>query len=171
MRSLVLRLACVLTLSAAAALHAAEAPETRTNTGFEKLKLLAGSWHGTTADGKSIASAFELTAGGTAIVERLTVGDEPPMVTLYYCDGSKVMLTHYCSLGNQPRMRAMPMVTDSQRMRFEFVDITNLASKGAPHMHDLTLVFGDADHLTEEWTRHDKGEDQPLAIQLERAKP
>ena len=73
------------------------------------------------------------------------------METIYYLDGSRLLLTHYCMLGNQPRMEARSYNAETGELRFEFLDATNLASPNAAHMHNVTLHFVDGDHVTGDW--------------------
>ena len=73
---------------------------------FDKIKSLAGSWEGKGPDGGSVYLNYKVVSGGTAVMESITEGPGNQMLTLYYLDGDHLMMTHYCSAGNQPRMRA-----------------------------------------------------------------
>lgn len=136
--------------------------------GFDQLKSLVGEWQGTSADGKPASVSYRLASGGSALVETFKTGDEPEMVTVYHLDGEAVMLTHYCSLKNQPRMKAAS--TGGNQIQFDFVDATNLASLAAPHMHRLALVFEDADHLTHTWTLRQGENEQEFVFRFKRKK-
>jgi hypothetical protein len=72
---------------------------------FDKLKTLVGSWQGKNADGKPVQISFRDTAGGTALMSEITAGDED-MISMIHLDGDRLLLTHYCPAGNQPRMKA-----------------------------------------------------------------
>ena len=115
---------------------------------FKKLAALAGEWK--TDDGKA-SLTYEVIAGGTAILERETAEGRPSMVTLYHRDGNRLLLTHYCMAGNQPRMAARSFDTDSGELVFEFIDGTNLSSAEAGHMRTVTITFLDGDHFESEW--------------------
>ncbi len=154
----------------ATATHAMDMPAAPSNHGFDMMKGLVGDWQGTTADGKAMSSHFELVSSGSALLERMTMPGESEMMTVYHCDGNKLMMTHYCSTGNQPRMRARPAAAGAKTLTFDFMDATNLAGKDAMHMHGLTVDFTDADHVVETWTLHDKGKDQVMPIKMERKK-
>ena len=80
--------------------------KTQPNAGFEKLKPLVGNWQGKSSEGKPVAITYALVSDGSALMETLRAGSEPEMVTVYYPDGDRLMMTHYCSMHNQPRMRA-----------------------------------------------------------------
>jgi hypothetical protein len=71
-------------------------------------------------------------------------------VTLYHPDGASLLMTHYCSMGNQPRMRSKGL--EKGKLDFAYVDATNLASAEQMRMTHLVMSFPDPDHLVEEWT-------------------
>jgi hypothetical protein len=132
-----------------------------TNPAWEKMKSLAGEWNGTmNHDGQEmpVSVSYTLVSSGTSLMERLTTPDGSDMVTMYHPDGSRIMMTHYCSGGNQPRMKAEAMAADS--IAFDFVDATNLASRKAEHMRKLVVRFQDADRFTQEWTHRKDGKEE-----------
>ncbi len=96
---------------------------------FARLKTLVGEWEANTPDGKARLS-YELTGGGTALVERENADSMPGMMTVYHLDGGRLILTHYCMAGNQPRMQASGIDPQTGEIRFQFLDATNLASPG-----------------------------------------
>lgn len=140
----------------------------RAEQAFDKLKTLAGTWQGTGSDGKMRTVSYEIVAGGTTLVETLKPESEPSMVSLYHRDGGKLMLTHYCSAGNQPRMRAEIPGGDLTALNFVFVDATNLAQPSAGHIHGLTLTFEDTDHLAQTWTWRENGNEVSDTFKLNR---
>jgi len=44
---------------------------------------------------------YGLVAGGTALLERERGENRPSMLTLCSRDGDRLLLTHYCMVGNQ----------------------------------------------------------------------
>ena len=122
---------------------------------FDRLRSLAGKWQAKTDSG-TIEVTYEVIAGGSAVVERETV-ENMPMETIFHLDGARLLLTHYCMLGNQPRMHARAFDPAKGELKFEFLDVTNLAKPGAQHMHGVTLHFVDADHLASEWQLFEDG--------------
>ena len=70
----------------------------------------------------------------------------------------RLLLTHYCSAGNQPRMQASAS-RDDKTVTFDFVDATNLASQDAGHMTRVVFTFVDTNHHTEEWQFKDHGKE------------
>src|SRR2546425_548123 len=72
---------------------------------FERLKTLVGTWQGKTDIGQGpidIAVQYGLLAGGSVLEERVFAGTPNEMVTMYYDQGGKLALTHYCIMGNRP---------------------------------------------------------------------
>jgi hypothetical protein len=163
--SRILSIGLMALLGAGLALAAGE----KSNAGFEKLKSLAGEWEGKTIDGKPVKATYKVTSGGSALSETLQAGTEPEMLTVYHMDGGQLMMTHYCSLANQPRMRAAASSGDPKSLDFQYVSATNLAKADAPHMHHLVVAFDDPDHITQKWTMKGTG-DQEVAFHLERKK-
>jgi hypothetical protein len=95
--------------------------------------------------------------------------NEPEMVTMFHLDGPVLMVTHYCSAGNQPRMVAGPS-KDPKVIAFTFKDVTNLSSPTAGHMRGLVLTMVDKDHHTEQWTFRQDGKDQTDTFTFARKK-
>jgi hypothetical protein len=141
-----------------------------TPAAFDQLKALAGTWQAKSPDGKvAMKASYEVYGNGTAVVETLSGMGESPMVTVYYPDGSQVMLTHYCTMGNQPRMRTSDAGTGKQ-LSFAFVDATNMKSPDDAHMHGLKVTFADRDHFSQEWTMKKDGKDVADTFKFERTK-
>ncbi len=138
--------------------------------GFDRLRSLVGEWQGTGSDGKAVHLVYTLTSGGSAVMEQIDPEGDHSMVTMYHRDGDRLMLTHYCSTGNQPRMRAGKPPADGKSLTFSFVDATNLAKPSDPHMVKVVMNFADEDHFTEEWTFHGSEKDQTMVFRLERKK-
>lgn len=126
------------------------------NPSFDKIKSLAGHWEGT-AFGKSTSADYQVMSAGS-IVMLTTPGDKPgnEMITVFHTDNEKLMVTHYCSAKNQPRMRMVPG-GDPNVIRFEFLDATNLPNPKTPHMVGLTIKMLDKDHHIQTWTFDDDG--------------
>jgi hypothetical protein len=123
---------------------------------FEKLKALAGQWEATTEQGK-VTSSLEPVSNGTALLEKLTVPGEAEMVTVYYLDGNRLVLTHYCAAGNQPHMQAEVFNPGSNQIKFDFAGATNLKSAGDGHMHSAQITFLGPDAFKADWTFYKDG--------------
>ncbi len=138
------------------------------NPAWEKLKTLAGDWEAETSTGKSQVS-YKVISGGTALMETIREKDTD-MVTVFHPDGDRLLMTHYCSLGNQPRMRADGLSDGGKKVAFSYVGASNLSSPEAMHMSRMVVSFGDADHYTETWTLADKGKEHTETFKLTRRK-
>lgn len=123
---------------------------------FARLKTLVGEWTADTPMGKSHVT-YQLIAGGTALVERESAEKMPEMLTVYHLDGGKLILTHYCMAGNQPRMQAQAFDAGTGEVQFKFLDATNLKDANAGHMHNATIRVVDADHMNSEWQFYENG--------------
>ena len=117
--------------------------------GFAKIKALAGTWVEADKDGKptdKVVSVIKVTAGGSAVTETLFPGGPMEMMSVYHTDGADLLMTHYCMLGNQPRMKADPK-SPANQIKFLFAGGTNLDPAKDMHMHEGTLTFVDDDHI------------------------
>ena len=133
--------------------HAAEKASSASAQRLEALKQLAGDWVQVGADGKAtdrVVSSIRVTSGGNTVQETLFPGSDHEMVTMYHLDGDDLVLTHYCSLGNQPRLRAEPG-GDINKIVFKFVSSTNLKSADDQHINGATLTLDGKDHFQAEW--------------------
>ncbi|HMD49018.1 MAG TPA: hypothetical protein VKG79_07965 [Bryobacteraceae bacterium] len=117
---------------------------------FARLKTLVGEWEANMPDGKAHLT-YELTGGGTVLVERESEDKMPSMMTVYHLDGDRLILTHYCMTGNQPRMQARAINLQTGEIQFQFLDATNLANPNAVHMHNVRLRLVDNNHLDADW--------------------
>jgi hypothetical protein len=113
------------------------------------MKSLVGNWQGS-IDGKPARLTYALVSNGTALMETSESHDSNQMVTVYHPDGPSLLMTHYCSAGNQPRMQAQKFEGD--RIAFALVDTSNLGSADQHRMTRLVLTLADSDHLVQEWT-------------------
>ena len=150
-------------------------PPPPTNSGLETMKKLAGTWVAADQDGKptdQVVSIIKVTAGGSAVLETIFPGQPQEMVSIYHRDGADLLITHYCALGNQPRMKADPASPPNQ-VRFKFAGGTNLDPAKDMHMHEGTLTFVDDDHIEFSgvaWVNGKPAEDHCATMKLVRKK-
>ncbi len=159
----ILTVAAVLTVVLSAAFVAAESDAQKS---FGLLKGLEGNWSGTNLQGQPIDVSFRMTAGGSALMSEIH-GRAENMITMFHLDGDRLLMTHYCAAGNQPRMKVVS--ADAKSVSFEFMDGTNIAPGGG-HMQHVTFSQPDADHQLEEWVYLDHGKEHKELFTLERVK-
>ena len=157
--------------------HTMVVADSAAQTIFTTMKTLAGSWQGrmTTTplaaapDGKAAQITLRVTSSGNALMHEVTLGGMPDdPLTMFYLDGDRLLLTHYCDAGNRPRM-AGKVSADGKSLEFDFIDIAGGNERG--HMHHAVFTIIDANHHTEDWTYMLPGDKPILAhFDLQRAK-
>ncbi len=127
----------------------AGSPSPPTSAGLEKMKKLAGTWVAADKDGKptdQVVSIIKVTAGGSVVHETLFPGQPHEMISVYTADGTDLVMTHYCVLGNQPRFKADPNSPMNQIV-FRFIGGGNLNPAKDRHMHETTLTIVSDDQI------------------------
>jgi hypothetical protein len=147
-------LPCLLTLMALLA-HAPAfggEPAVEPQTAFNRLKGLAGEWQAAMPGQKEpVTVTYRVTSGGNVVMETIMPNTGHEMVTLYHLDSGRLVLTHYCALGNQPKMALVPKRSTPEDLVFDFVGGSNVKPKKDPHMHALRLRFENPDRMIAEW--------------------
>ncbi len=123
--------------------------ETRTEaeTAFGWLQSLAGEWEGKfkwTGDlsgGGELRMDYFPTGLGSAMIENHRSGSRASMSSVYHMDGSRLVVTHFC-LQNQPRLVATEIDLEHRRIRFDFVDVTDLAPTEG-HVNGVEMQLAD----------------------------
>ena len=145
--------------------HAASARAQSAGPAFDRLKALEGDWidvEGVFGKKGAVAITYRVTGGGTAVLETFPVGTKEEMVTVYHKDGSDVVLTHYCSGGNQPRMRAKGMNGDV--LVFDYDGGTNIDPATSSHMHSAKIEFLGPDEVRASWQNWSDGKPNHLGV-------
>jgi hypothetical protein len=112
----------------------AEEGPSRSSIQFKTISALTGEWR--VAEHASLRIVFEPTAGGSVIIERWMLGERMHSLTIYHVDGQRLIATHYCPQGNQPRLAAT--ASDDGEIRFTFLDATDL-DPNESYQHDLSF--------------------------------
>jgi len=134
---------------------------------FNAIKNMPGMWEGKDASGKTLQVSFRVTSAGSAVMSEILVPGED-MISMIHLDGAnRLVMTHYCGSGNQPRMQAS-ISPDGKTITFNYFDATNLASPDAGHMQRMVLTLLDENHHTEEWTFVDHGAEHKETFDLRR---
>jgi len=143
------------------------------SSALDPVKKLAGEWVGKAGHGDEKMDAtvtYRVTAGGSAVIETQFPGSEHEMVTLYTVEKGALMLTHYCAIGNQPRMKARKSGAANELV-FDFAGGAGINPGKDQFMHDAKLTFVDDDHLRCEWSNWKGGKQADAALfELERKK-
>ena len=138
------------------------------NPQFDALKSLSGDWTGRYEGKVGGTASYRVVSGGSAIIlDMSNPGEASNMITMIHPDGQRTVATHYCSMGNQPRMVANSSA-DTKRIEFKFKDVTNDDGKSG-YMRELTIVLIDKDHHDQIWTWQDgKGKQEVATFHYER---
>lgn len=156
-----MKLPALLTLLALTtiAAHGAVTPE----QAFATIKSLKGDWHGPAAmKGMPPShSIFRVTAGGSAVEEIIFPGAPMEMLSVYHMDKGNLLMTHYCAIGNQPRMKFNPKKSTPQELVFDFDGGTNFNPRRDKHMHSLTLKVLSKSKIAASGTSWTNGKQDP----------
>ncbi|MET0216282.1 MAG: hypothetical protein ABW292_24950 [Vicinamibacterales bacterium] len=147
-------------VSAATSGRAPEAASIDAAAAFERLQTLQGLWEAAPIKGVKATTAFELTAGGSVLLERYANPALPGgghMVTAYHLDGASLILTHYCIARNQPTLRAERYDAKGGEIQFEFLRGANMPSENVGHMRRALYRVEDANHFTTSWEFFENG--------------
>ena len=159
-------------------IHKSDLPKSEAQRSFDQLKILAGTWRGSVKatppnadiDGAKPEITLRVTSRGNALVHEMKESGTPEdptrydhPVTMFYLDGERLYLTHYCDAGNRPRMVARTS-PDGKTIEFDFVDVAGGTQYG--HMHHAVFTIIDANHHTEEWTYMEPG-DKPVHARMD----
>jgi hypothetical protein len=72
------------------------------------------------------------------------------MITMYHLDSGRLLLTHYCMAGNQPRMELKRFDPATGELDFDFLDATGLPDENEGHMRRARLRIA-GDKYTSRW--------------------
>jgi len=153
--------------------------ETDAQKSFDQLKTLAGTWEGPVtvnppqpemSSDKPVHISLRVTSRGNALVHEMQESGTPldpakydHPVTMFYVDGDRLILTHYCDAGNRPRMSGK-VSPDGKTVEFDFVDLSGSNNYG--HMYHAVFTAVDANHHIEDWTYMMPG-DKPVHAHMD----
>ena len=135
---------------------------------FTALTQLEGTWVGEEDDGSPARVRYQLVAAGTALVEELRMGREPSMISVYYPDADQVMMTHYCTTGNQPRLRTRGLVADLRELDLQYVDATNVLRSTGGMMDRVRIRLTGPETFEQLWGANSVTE-APVRVRFRRA--
>lgn len=123
------------TLAGACATRAAaQTVALRPDQAFQSLKVLVGEWQGVNERGRTFLVNYRLIANDSVLIESWTMSPTRTSMTVYHMDGAALIATHYCPLGNQPRLQYRQEIS-AHRLEFSFRDATNLPDQNVAHEH------------------------------------
>lgn len=130
-------------------------PDETQAAAMDTMSQLEGEWQLVGEDGELIqGSTFKLTSAGSIVREIMFEGDPREMTNVYHMDGDKLVCTHYCAAGNQPRMVAD--VDGGNSFDFQVDYVSNLLPSHQVYMGGLKLVLVDDNTLEQHWTSFNK---------------
>lgn len=128
-------------------------PKPSTSPAFEVMKKLVGEWAQVDDKGNAggpVVSVYKLISNGSVLHETLFPGTPHEMVSVYHMDGPDLICTHYCALGNQPRLKFIPG-KDPKVLEFKSVSVGNAKSLNDAHMGHALIRVVDDNHIDSEW--------------------
>ena len=132
---------------------------------FAAITSWEGRWQ--VAETDALEIVFEITARGKTVVERWETTAGLHSMTVYHLDGDRVMATHYCPQGNQPRLESI--TGDPGTIDFRFRDVTDL-DEGESHTFTLQYQnLADGGLKRTEVYRGPEGLGKPSSYTLSRA--
>jgi hypothetical protein len=148
-------------LLATTSAFAADPPGVDAKTAFAKLKSLAGEWKNEPGAGEHPGKiTYRVTSNGSAVMETFFPGSDHEMISMYFVDGDELRMTHYCAMGNQPRLRLDRQASKPDELIFVFEGGTNLDPAKDMHIHGLRLSLRDKGHMVAEWESYEGGKSQ-----------
>jgi len=146
-------------LTAGVVLGASRADEPKAGQAacFARMKKLVGDWVRKDPQGKEhLVARWRSISGGTALEETLLPGAQE-MVSIYHMDGDNLVMTHYCSMGNQPHLKATAASTPA---KIEFVCTGkggNMKSENDMHIHHALFTLTADDNFSTAWGANKDG--------------
>jgi hypothetical protein len=160
------RLLLPLLLVGPLAASAAEPPDA-----FGRLKTLVGDWEARTPKGSTVRVCYRLVSNDSVLVQSFFTSSGKETLTVFHRDGKRLLATHYCAQGNQPRLKLEDPPKDpaSPALVFSFLDATDLATASAVHLTRLELRLTGAGRYTEIETYSENGKEEATTLEFERA--
>jgi len=145
-------------------------PPDKSSTELNRIKSLAGRWSSTTSmfgkPNEKVYTEFEVTAGGSAVLERIFPGTPHEMVSVYYDDeDGKLAMTHYCIMRNRPTLKLAS--SKGNTITMDVTKVEGLKSKDDPSMGPITLRFKDKDHFESTCQGRGKGSEKQGPMTME----
>jgi hypothetical protein len=144
------------------------AADSTAKAAYAKLKTLTGAWQAKSAKGATIRVSFRAVSADSALVETYITASGKETLTIFHLDGDRLLSTHYCAQGNQPRL-ALDRSSTADHLVFNFVDATNLAARAESHLVQLDFVFKSAAKFSMTETYEEAGKPDVTTLEFQRA--
>ena len=122
---------------------------------------LEGEWVGThinhEGQEEQVTLIYRTVSGGTAVEERIFADTPREMITVYHgSDDGGILMTHYCMLGNQPRLKLEN--THEGMFKFTYLDGVGIDPDTSGYMGGMRLTIVDGNTIQQEWDFYEGGE-------------
>ena len=150
-------------------------PPDQSSAELNRIKALAGKWSSTTSMfGKKdevVFTEYTVTAGGSAVLEKIFPGTPQEMVSVYYDDNQgRLAMTHYCMMRNRPSFNLAS--SDKNTIDLAVTKVDGVKSDDAPSMGAISLKFEDKDHFSSTCKGSGKGSEktEPMTMRYTRVR-
>ncbi len=173
-----LMVACLLALTFSMVAQADDThqiPPDTSSAELQKIKSLEGRWSSVTSmfgkENEKVFTEYQVTAGGSAVLEKIFPGTPQEMISVYYDDeNGKLTMTHYCIMRNRPTLKLASATSDT--LKLDVKKVEGLKSKKDPSMGGAEMHFKDKDHFetTCKGSGKDKENEAPMTMEWARVK-
>jgi hypothetical protein len=126
---------------------------------LDRLTVLEGTWKGEQDKGQGpqeVVVKYAMTAAGSALIETIHQGTPMEMVSVYHDDTDDTLtMTHFCMLGNQPRMNLAS--ADESSISLTLDKTCGIDVEKEDHMHALRIVLQSDNEIEHHWTLFEGG--------------
>lgn len=145
-------------------------PPDNSSPELQQIKNLAGRWSTVTSmfgkKNQRMFTEYQVTAGGSAVLERIFPGTPYEMVSVYYDDDhGKLAMTHYCIMRNRPTLKLAHSTADTITLHLD--KISGAKSKKDESMGDLEITFRDKNHMAQTCDGQGKGKNKTAPMTME----
>lgn len=150
MKSVLKMLMVIGALALSGLAHAKECkmPADNSSADFKLIKSLAGKWTTTTSmfgkKNQKMFVEYKVTAGGSTVLETIFPGTPYEMISTYYDDNGKLVMTHYCMMRTRTTLKAK---NGKDGLTFRVAHIEGAKVDKEHTMGDLTLSLKDKNHF------------------------
>lgn len=153
----------------------AAVPEDNSSAEFKRIKSLEGRWTSTTSmfgtPNEQVFVEYEVTSGGSAVLEKIFPGTPQEMISVYYDDNDgKLAMTHYCMMRNRPNLKWVSSSKNS--LTLDVVKVDGVKSPDEASMGAITIKFKDKNRISTTCKGNGKGNEnaKPMTMDYTRVK-